>query len=197
MRTGALITAAGLSSRMGSFKPLLPLGDDTLLRRGLHTLRSAGAGPIAVVTGREAARLEESLRGLPVTCLYNSNYASCQMLDSIKLGLAWLEGKCDQVLFTPGDVPLYSQETVAALARCNLPLCCPVCGGKRGHPVLISAALIPAILSYEGEGGLAGAMTACGGAAELETGDPGILLDADTPEQYQTLLSYARQTGLC
>ena len=82
MKTGALVAAAGLSSRMNCFKPLLPLGDSTLLRYGLRTLLTAGAFPVAVVTGREEAVIRASLDDLPVTCLYNPEYAACQMLRS-------------------------------------------------------------------------------------------------------------------
>ena len=45
MGTGALIAAAGLSSRMGAFKPMLPLGGDTIIRRGAKTLLAGGCAP--------------------------------------------------------------------------------------------------------------------------------------------------------
>ena len=38
----AIITAAGLSSRMGSFKPLLPLGDTTIARMLIGRFVEAG-----------------------------------------------------------------------------------------------------------------------------------------------------------
>lgn len=193
MKTGALVAAAGLSSRMNCFKPLLPLGDSTLLRYGLRTLLTAGAFPVAVVTGREEAVIRASLDDLPVTCLYNPEYAACQMLRSVQLGLAWLNGRCDQVLFAPGDAPAYSVDTIRQLMACGAPLCRPTFHGKPGHPVLISAGLIPAILSYDGPDGLSGAMAACGSVAEQEVPDPGILLDADTPEEYQILSTYCRE----
>lgn len=193
MRTAGLVAAAGLSTRMGAFKPMLALGEETLLRHGLRTLLQAGAHPVIVVTGRQAKLLEHSLSDLPVQCLYNPRYAQCQMFDSVKLGLAALEGQCDQVLFSPGDAPAYSAETVSALLAHSGQLCCPVCGGKRGHPVLLPGQLIPQLLAYEGPGGLAGAMEHCGGAVLVETGDRGILLDADTPEDYRALLDYKAQ----
>ena len=189
MGTGALIAAAGLSSRMGAFKPMLPLGGDTIIRRGVKTLLAGGCAPVAVVTGREAERLRAHLSDLPVTCLYNPDYASCQMLDSVKLGLRWLEGRCGRLLFTPGDVCLYGTETVEALLASRAPVCFPVYAGRRGHPILISASLIPSILSYGGEGGLAGALAGVPGTEELPADAPGVLLDADTPEDYRRMLS--------
>ena len=54
MRTGAVIAAAGLSSRMGAFKPMLEIGDTTAVRRIITVLRSVGADPIVLVTGHRA-----------------------------------------------------------------------------------------------------------------------------------------------
>ena len=55
-RFGACILAAGFSSRMGSFKPLLPLGDKTVIERAIAVSKEAGIEDIVVVTGynREA-----------------------------------------------------------------------------------------------------------------------------------------------
>ena len=61
--------------------------------------------------------------------------------------------------------------------------------------MLISNALIPQILTYEGAGGLSGAMDSLGCATELEVDVPEILLDADTPEQYRLLLELDRRTS--
>lgn len=188
MKTGALLTAAGLSSRMGRFKPLLPLGQDTILRRGVKTLLGAGCSPVVVVTGHRAAELEEHLSELDVDCVYNPDYASSDMLASVKLGLRALAGRCDRLLFTPADVCLYSVETVRALMASGELLCRPCCDGRRGHPVLIDCSLIPQILAWEGENGLAGALDSLGCGTELELDTPEILLDADTPEQYEKLL---------
>lgn len=58
--------------------------------------------------------------------------------------------------------------------------------------MLIDCSLIPRILAYEGENGLAGALDSLGCAAELELDAPEILLDADTPEQYERLLRLER-----
>lgn len=187
MKTGALLAAAGLSSRMGSFKPMLPLGRETIIRRGVKTLLAAGCDPIVAVVGHRAAELEAHLSDLPVECVYNPDYARCDMFASVKLGLRALDGRCEQLLFTPADVCLYGEETARALISSGQKLCRPCCKGRRGHPVLISAGLIPGILTYEGGGGLSGALDSLGCAAELELDAEGILLDADTPEQYRLL----------
>ena len=194
--TGALVVAAGLSRRMGALKPLLPLGDTTLLRCGVERLCAFGCAPVAVVLGREAERVEASLSGLEVECVFNPAYAECQMLESVKLGLKRLQGRCDRFFFTPGDVPLFLPETLRTLAQqSSLPVC-PTFGGRRGHPVLLPSELIPSLLSYDGPGGLRGALDTLGGLREMSVDDPGILLDADTPEDYQVLCKlYAQREG--
>ena len=61
MKTGALILAAGLSSRMGEFKPLLELAGKTLIERTIEPFVQFGCDPVLVVTGREAYVLEKFL----------------------------------------------------------------------------------------------------------------------------------------
>ena len=46
MSTAAVIAAAGLSSRMRDFKPLLCLGSSTVIGHTIDALRTAGAAPV-------------------------------------------------------------------------------------------------------------------------------------------------------
>ena len=113
------------------------------------------------------------------------------MFDSAKIGLEYLKDKCDGILFTPVDIPLFTASTVSALMDCGARLVCPVCEGRRGHPILIGTELVDTILAYCGEGGLGGAIEHCGAEmTEIAVEDSGILHDADTPEDYRALLSY-------
>ena len=54
MVLGAVITAAGMSSRMGDFKPLLNIGAISVSQRIITTLKQAGKEIIVVVTGFHA-----------------------------------------------------------------------------------------------------------------------------------------------
>lgn len=192
-KTGCLIAAAGRSSRMGALKPLLMLGEETLLRRGILTMKNAGADPIVVVTGREAERVEASVCDLGVLTVRNEAYETTQMLESVKLGLEKLAGRCEKVLFAPADAPLYSPETVAKLIASKERICMPGHQGKTGHPVCFDAGLIESILEYKGEGGLSGALSSLGEKKIIDCPDPGAYMDADTPEDYQKMLEYYRE----
>ena len=57
-----LILVAGLSSRMGDFKPLLPLCGKTLIENTVDSMLRGGAEKIVVVTGYRGNEVEEILR---------------------------------------------------------------------------------------------------------------------------------------
>lgn len=193
MNIGAVVVAAGRSSRMGRFKPLLPLGPRTVAEHTLHRLRQSGVEHIAVVTGREEQKLRAVLDAPDVTFLHNGEYETTDMFHSAKLGLSHMAQRCDSLIFTPVDVPLFSPHTVRALLNTNAQAAVPVTSGKKGHPLLLSASLAAKLTENDGEGGLKGALTRLGiTPVQVAVNDPGILLDADTPEEFAKLEEYYR-----
>ena len=191
MTTAALIVAAGMSSRMGDFKPMLNIGSISIAQRVVATFQQAGVDRIVMVTGYNAVMLERHLAGNGIVFLRNDAYESTQMFDSVCIGLRYLRDKCDRILFTPVDIPLFTAATVHILMESQAALACPVCEGKAGHPTLISASLIDAILADSGSSGLRGALERCGTEmTPIPVDDRGILHDADTPEDYRALLQY-------
>ena len=200
MKFAAVVPAAGLSSRMGSFKPLLDLNGSPMIIRTLDSLRAAGCGKICVVTGHRAEELESAAAALDVCFLHNENYAATGMLESVQLGLAELLVETEETAFfiLPGDVPLVSQQTMEALKteaeKGGSFAVRPSYNGKAGHPVLLDRTMALALLSYRGEDGLRGFLRK---AAEIQPElvrviaceDPAILADADTPEDFRALTS--------
>ena len=191
MQIGALIVAAGMSKRMGEFKPMLNIGSISVAQRVVATLSQAGVSKIVMVTGFNATALERHLAGNGIIFLRNEAYQTTQMFDSVKIGLSYLQDKCDKVLFTPVDVPLFTAGTVRAILESGAPLAVPMCEGKQGHPILIASRLIPEILQDCGEMGLKGAMDRCSEPlTRLDVSDPGTIHDADTPEDFSALVDY-------
>ncbi|MBQ3192925.1 MAG: NTP transferase domain-containing protein [Oscillospiraceae bacterium] len=191
MQIGALIVAAGMSSRMGEFKPMLSIGSISVAQRVVATLSQAGVSKIVMVTGYNATMLERHLAGNGIIFLRNDRYETTQMFDSVKIGLDYLQDKCDKVLFTPVDVPLFTAKTVRTILDSGAPLACPMCEGRQGHPILIAKELIPEILNDCGEMGLKGAMDRCSVTLKrIDVDDPGTIHDADTPEDFSALVSY-------
>lgn len=127
-----LILAAGVSSRMGAFKPMLPVDGQTMIRRVADMMRRAGADPILVVTGYRGEVLERHLEGLNIRFIRNERYYSTQMLDSLVLGLERLEGETRRVLVSPADIPLVEAGRVF------------IFGG--GH---VAQALVPALAAVD------------------------------------------------
>ena len=191
MRIGAVITAAGMSSRMGDFKPLLNIGSMSIVRRIVATLKQAGVKNIVLITGYNAEVLERHLAGSGIIFLRNEDYEHSHMFDSAKIGLAYLVDKCDRILFTPVDIPLYTASTVSVLLNSGAELACPTYSGQSGHPLLLSDYVARKILTDSGEGGMRGAITRCGvDLLEIAVDDEGILHDADTPLDYKKLLDF-------
>ena len=191
MQIGALIVAAGMSSRMGDFKPMLSIGSISVAQRVIATLSQSGVSKIVMVTGYNATILERHLSGNGIIFLRNETYETTQMFDSVKIGLRYLQDKCDKVLFTPVDVPLFTARTAATILASGAKLACPMCEGKQGHPILIANELIPEILNDCGEMGLKGAMDRCSEPLmRIDVDDPGTIHDADTPEDFSALVDY-------
>ena len=187
----AIILAAGYSSRMGAFKPLLPFGESTVLERAVALFRSAGIDDIRVVVGHRADDLLPLLEQLQVRPLLNEQYQE-GMFSSVVTAAASLEAENGAFFLLPVDIPLVRRETVELLAQsygeCGKGIVYPAVRGTRGHPPLISASYRGSILSWHGNGGLkALLMQFEGDSATVETGDEGILPDMDTPEDYERL----------
>lgn len=196
MKTGAVIVAAGMSSRMKAFKPMLSLCGSTIIKTVISSLRSAGVGEIAVVTGNNAGLLSEHLSPTGVTCLFNPNYETTEMFDSSKIGLNYLKNRCDRIFFLPGDVPLFSIRSLkiltAEMDRDGCEILMPVHDGKAGHPILLDNSAIPFLVSYQGNSGLKGAIDHFPGLKRtIQLDDIGMTLDADRPEDYERLKDYA------
>ncbi len=191
MQIGALIVAAGMSSRMGEFKPMLSIGSISVAQRVVATFHQAGVNKIVMVTGYNATMLERHLSGNGIIFLRNEDYETTQMFDSVKIGLRYLQDKCDKILFTPVDVPLFTARTVKTILDSGAPLACPMCEGQQGHPILIANELLPEILNDCGEQGLKGAMDRCSvPLLRIDVDDPGTIHDADTPEDFSALVDY-------
>ena len=185
MRTGAVVVAAGHKSSVSSFSPMLPIGDSTVIRRIIITLKRSGIDPVVVVTGKQGDEVEKHIAGLRVICLRNQNYGNTQMYNSICLGLNYIEDLCDRVFILPAKFPMFLPETIKRMMDMDAQVVCPVFEGRRGHPVLVSSNLIGKLLNYKGEKGLRGALRQvdvdrC--AWEVEVEDQGIILAVETDE---------------
>ena len=204
-----LILAAGFSTRMKRFKPLLPLGSfASVLARVVALWRSAGVEEVLVVSGHRACEVEAEALRLGCTVVRNP-HPEDGMFSSVLTGLRFLNEA--PPLWTgvlPVDIPLIAPQTIRTLlaeaarfgdletgtgteaADCLL----PECAGKTGHPPLLHRRALPRILACRGEGGLRGAMEGLV-SVRVPVEDGFLNADLDTPADYEKALGLVGGTG--
>ncbi len=190
-RIAALILAAGRSSRMGGFKPLLDLGGRTVLETLVETYRAAGLGDLLVVLGHRAEEVRPLLDARGVPWVVNDR-PERGMFSSIRTGVGRLPADCGAFFLQPADIPLIRPDTLKSLLSARREtramIVYPCHGGRRGHPPLISTSLIPAIGAFDGTGGMRSFLSPHRhGAVHVDVDDPGIHIDMDTPEAYAAI----------
>ena len=190
-----IILAAGLSERMGVFKPLLPVGRRPAVLRCIDTALEAGirVGDITVVTGFNAGALEPIVGGAhpEVRLAENATYRE-GMFSSVQTGLAALPAGTDAFFLLPADCCGVTSDALKMLIGrlCDVgenAVIRPSYQGRRGHPPLIPAKYARPLRAYAGDDGLKGFLRTLP-AVEVEMDGPGALLDMDTPEDYAQLL---------
>ncbi|OPJ65588.1 DNA-binding transcriptional regulator ModE [Clostridium chromiireducens] len=187
--TGGLIVAAGKISKRNELNPLSQIGSITVIKRIILTFQSVGISPIVIITGHESEEIEHHLAHYGVIFLRNDQYENSQMFDSAKLGLEFLMNKCEQVIFTPVNIPMFTPDTIREMIKIDEKIISPSYHGKAGHPLLIASELIPRILEYDGNMGMEGAIKSIGIERKLiNVEDKGIIHDTDNINQLNELL---------
>lgn len=150
MKISAIIPSAGRSARMGAFKPLLPFGSTTLIDQAVANAAHTCV-EIIIVGGYHAGDLANYVtqdRGQSwlhqVRVVENEQWER-GMLSSIQRGAREVNGEFFFV--APADMPYLSPEIYGMLAsRPPRYALFPEHEGRKGHPVLISAEIIPELL---------------------------------------------------
>ena len=184
----AILLAAGRSSRMGTCKQLLPLGDGTVIGCCLETLVSSDIGEIVVVVSRDGQAVEQAARRFPVEVVVNDDPEG-DMASSVRAGWNALTDESSGAIVALCDYPLVTSRTIARLVaeQRRSPGCIiiPCHQGRRGHPLFF-----PRTILNE----LAGDLTLRdlvrrdpGRILCLAVDDPGVLIDMDTPEDYHRI----------
>lgn len=187
--TGGVIAAVRKIFEKDKTEPLLKVGSISVIKRIVLTFQRAGISPIVVVTGYESYEIEHDLASYGVIFLKNDDYENSQMFDYAKIGLNFLKDKCDQVIFNPANIPMFTPETIESMLDYNEKVVSPSYNGKSGHPILISSELIPEILKYNGNMGMRGAIQEIGIERKwVNVEDEGILHNTDDINRLDNLL---------
>ncbi|MEK6570094.1 MAG: nucleotidyltransferase family protein [Bacteroidota bacterium] len=186
----AMILAAGESSRMGSPKALLKIGQKTFLQYIADVLVSARVLDIVVVLGADASEIQKNLGWFRGKILINEDWQKGQ-LSSILVGLRAVEQKdLHGILICPVDCPLITQHLIVKMLHQfwtrHKPIVVPVYKGRRGHPVLIGRAFLAELERAPIEIGVRAVLwNHPDDVLEYQTEDDGVLTNIDTPEDYQ------------
>ncbi len=185
-RIGAVVLAAGMSTRMGTNKLLQEWRSKSLLRWTVETALASEARPVVVVTGHEAPGTEAVLRGLDVVVVRNAAYRD-GLSTSLKAGLSALPATVDGALILLGDMPEVSPSLLNRMIAAFSPadgrgICVAVHDGRRGNPVLWGRSLFDDMAGITGDTGAKHLLRLheeqlC----EIEA-DASVLRDVDTPD---------------
>ncbi|MBO5128906.1 MAG: nucleotidyltransferase family protein [Oscillospiraceae bacterium] len=185
-----LILAAGLSRRMGDFKPLMPFRGKTLIENTIDSVLSSGARQVVVVTGHRAEELEPVLAekyGSRVILTRNPDFATTDMLQSIRIGCRAMP-ECDAFFLLPGDMPVVRESTFRKVREQwdgTFGVIFPTLDGYRKHPPLVDYRLIPDILAFDRDGGLRQFWKEREAVIRtVPVDDEGVWVDLDTQEDY-------------
>ncbi len=173
---------------------LLPCGGVTMVEASVAAA-SAVCGRVIVVAGYRAAELVGLFRGRRGVQVEVNPLFAQGMLTSVACGAAAV--RTPRFFLALADMPLVSPETYRLLLRAPVvDAVIPKFHGKKGHPLLVSAAVARAVAqSAEGVGaeGAAPGRTLRDVLAGFSTlllpvEDPHVLHDVDTDGDYRELL---------
>jgi molybdenum cofactor cytidylyltransferase len=190
----AIILAAGYSSRMGDFKPLLQVGKYTVIEKVVDSFFQAGINDVRIVVGHRANEIIHALSHKKIRFIINSCFSQ-GMFSSVQAGVGSIEEDVEAFFLLPADHPLITPEVIGKLLEIQLKteakIIYPCYKKVRGHPPLISTSLKKSILAWEQPGGLRALLSKKEEEAlDVEIEDRGILIDMDTPYDYRKILKY-------
>jgi len=182
---------------MGLDKTLLPWKDTVVIGALLEALTAGGVTRITVVVSPQGAALQSWAEAAGWQTVVNPDPAR-GMLSSVWEGVEALGGATQlaadgtDLFVCPADLPGVDRETVVGLRRLiarGAALAVPSYRGRRGHPLAISSGLVSQIPGLSLEVGLREVIERhIGDLVELPVEHPGVVLDLDTPSDYDAAI---------
>jgi len=188
-QVAAILLAAGRSTRMGAFKPLLPFGNKTVIECCIDYLRDGGVQEIVVVLGHRADDIRQRVSGT-VKFALNPDPDSA-MGASIAAGVRALPETAQATLIALVDHPAVPPAVVSKLLdswKRGARLIIPTWQGRGGHPVLVDLGFKAELLDLPESGGLRALFDAHRNElARIPVDSPFIARDMDTWDDYTSL----------
>jgi molybdenum cofactor cytidylyltransferase len=186
-----IVLAAGSGTRFGGGKLTSAWADGLLLDAALAAAFAAPARTVSVVWGADGRVLESASRWASRTnqaarlrMVHAPGHAE-GMAASIRAGVSNLPRDCAGAFLFLGDMPRIPHDLAPRLVEAMAAgawAAAPVCGERRGHPVLFTSKLFAALKSQTGDKGAGKLLDALDQDLTLvPTEDEGVLFDVDEP----------------
>ena len=155
-KISGIILAAGLSSRMGEPKQLLPFGDSTIIETVIDSLLGSKLDEVIVVIGHEAEKVQAHIQHKPVRTVFNSDYKE-GMLTSAQRGVESISASADAFAMTLVDLPLITPDLVDMVIdeylQADGGIAVPSYNYRRGHPVIFDRCYADDLLGLDEDSG--------------------------------------------
>ncbi len=189
-----IVLAAGESTRFGKPKQLLDWKGQPFVRSVAITALEAGLSPVVVVVGANGEQVESTVADLNVRVVRNTKWQSGQG-SSIKAGISELTNSptaTGGAIFLLADQPQITTSIIRALVETHseglYPIVAPMVLDQRANPVLFDQVTFADLLEIKGDVG-GRAIFHKHKVEYLPWHDDRMLLDVDTPEHYQRLIT--------
>ncbi|MES2464205.1 MAG: nucleotidyltransferase family protein [Armatimonadota bacterium] len=190
---GAILLAAGSSTRLGQPKQLLRWQGKTLLRNAVDVTLSTGASPVVVVLGSRAEEMMPEINGLSVQTVVNPDWDK-GMGSSLQAGLLRLEEITvpESVLVLLSDQPLVTASHLHAIIEASrveqrLAVASEYAEGVLGPPCLFTRPLFAKLKALSGTQGARALLGTLPPDQLSRVSFPDGLLDIDTMADWERL----------
>ena len=151
-----IILAAGLSTRMGEPKQLLPFGDSTIIETVIDNMLGSELDEVIVIIGHESEKVHEKIRHKPIKVVFNPNYHE-GMLTSAQCGVRALPDCADAFALMLVDQPFITSDLINRVVDTykdtDRGIALPSYNYRRGHPAIFDRRYASDIVALELESG--------------------------------------------
>jgi molybdenum cofactor cytidylyltransferase len=188
---GAVILAAGGSSRLGQPKQLLQFRGETLVRRTVQAATNANCAPVIVVVGNSGPAIWQELQGTSAIVVENADWAR-GLGTSIRAGIQQLGDSTKAAVLLTSDQPLVDSAIIVELIQTQKstgkPIVASSYANTLGIPAIFDHSFFPALLDLPDDSGAKSVIRsrlALVGSVPFEDG----AIDIDTPEDFERLVA--------
>lgn len=184
-----IVLAAGASRRMGTPKPLLSAGGQSLIERAVRALLDGGCAAVTAVVRADDAATAELAGAAGAEVVQNPEHGS-EQVDSLRIALAAVPSEAAAALVLPVDHPRMSADAVRTVVDAfrarGAPIVRPTHAGVPGHPTLFHRSIFPELSAPDlREGARTVIQRHRERVEDVAVAEPGVVQDVNTPEEYR------------